>query len=1229
MRDFIPNGPVIPEEVIQAHEEDRLVFFCGAGVSMYAGLPGFRGLVADVFKQCGVIPNAQTQTAINASQLDRALLYLENESQPGLMRKGVKKQLCIHKDPHELKTHQAILSLAKSKRTKKTRLVTTNFDTFFEQASTEDLHIHSASALPSPKARLWDSVVYLHGRLSERRDPDCSNLILTSSDFGRAYLSEAWAARFVVELFREFTVLFVGYSLGDPVMSYLVDALAAHEESHFNKPYIMACYDNETVTKEALRDAWSLRNINAIPYLGRFEEDEYPHIMLHETLREWAEFDKKGLTGRKAIVREGIELPFSGDKKRALQVHWALCDDLTARAFAEADPAPHISWLNALEEAEEEASKQQLARKEIIGPLFDHRGVTELSESSRQLVIWLVGQLEKKELCRWVARKGGLLHPEFIDRIVVELDNKKPAAPFLRFWEIIGNGHIIRDVPWRDSAYLFSLDKLAGASPDDWILIKNILGMLKPCIAVQPTNITLYRQLFNEAPPDKVERLSELANFEPTIIEPDIYHWFKPGQVSEKLLVAISHALTTSLEEADLLGDLAELGGARLGPYSKLVSIEDHEQNKYLDEWDKLVLLCRDSFEAAITKDLQLGKSLSSRWVSIWESRDSQIFARLSLYAASKNKNVGVRKILKLLKKAPKSNLWDLGLTREACQFIRARSSSLTPQQLRLLTTFIAAGPPRSSYSDTYDDQDFIDSSCRRTKRFLSKLIQGGIGADKLAELDARANDHDLQLDMPATDRDEFLTWHTDAEFIPQRKSDEFLEFSPEQFVETVFNPPSPDKDPFFSAEDHLLYLGEKGALVKVREVASLLIAMDKASLCSKLFVGLSRREESEDQQEAIELLHSHESIDLILSETPHVIARWLEKVTDTVGVYNERVYWDLWDACWAASPAEDDSELKNLENDPLTTAINTSGGVLCSALQKQLAKIELVAGGGFPQYLQERFELCSRGDSSSSVFAVADMASRLRWLHAISPAWAKESLISKMAPDTPYSRAYWKCFLFGLSVSKTLIADLQPYLYSVFIHASDYSERNLYSLLAILVVYEPEVLSDDQYNQILNSWEASVLARVVDHLRRILRSSENGPELIWTESVRPWLSKNWPGARNSRNSETIKSFTRLLLSTKAEFPSAYEKAEEMILLGKIDEPRHSTAIYEMASPIEGVDYPSVYPETTLALLYRVIEPGRNFHQNQIHRLSSILDKIVAANPDLTTDEKMISLRGE
>ena len=50
---LISNGPDIPNTLLQAHEDGRVVFFCGAGISYPAGLPGFEDLVKKIYTFLG------------------------------------------------------------------------------------------------------------------------------------------------------------------------------------------------------------------------------------------------------------------------------------------------------------------------------------------------------------------------------------------------------------------------------------------------------------------------------------------------------------------------------------------------------------------------------------------------------------------------------------------------------------------------------------------------------------------------------------------------------------------------------------------------------------------------------------------------------------------------------------------------------------------------------------------------------------------------------------------------------------------------------------------------------------------------------------------------------------------------------------------------------------------------------------------------------------------------
>ena len=229
---FVRNGPDIPERLLRAHEDGQVVLFCGAGISYPAGLPGFASLVQKIFADLSHTPDPLQAAAIKAKQFDRALGLLERGivGDREMVRNSLAKILTPDLDkPEATLTHEALLTLGRN-RDGRTRLVTTNFDRLFQEviaAKEDDVEHFEAPLLPLVKSR-WDGLVYLHGLLPA--DPghgDLDRLVLSSGDFGIAYLTERWAARFLGELFRNFTVCFVGYSIDDPVLRYMMDALAA------------------------------------------------------------------------------------------------------------------------------------------------------------------------------------------------------------------------------------------------------------------------------------------------------------------------------------------------------------------------------------------------------------------------------------------------------------------------------------------------------------------------------------------------------------------------------------------------------------------------------------------------------------------------------------------------------------------------------------------------------------------------------------------------------------------------------------------------------------------------------------------------------------------------------------------------------------------------------------------------------------------------------------------
>ena len=290
---FVANGPDIPNALLQAHEDGRVVFFCGAGISYPAGLPGFKGLVDDIYRHVGTALSAIERDAYGHGQFDATLDLLERRL-PG-QRIAVRQALAQALRPKwrrkgSTDTHAALLRLARC-RDGALRIVTTNFDRVFERAARrtgQSFHAYAAPMLPIPKNSRWNGMVYLHGQLPEKLDNSALHrLVLTSGDFGLAYLTERWAARFVSELFRNYVVCFVGYSINDPVLRYMMDALAADRMLGEVTPQAFALGDCEPGRERDKTIEWEAKGVT--PILYEVPVGSYDHSALHQTLKAWAE----------------------------------------------------------------------------------------------------------------------------------------------------------------------------------------------------------------------------------------------------------------------------------------------------------------------------------------------------------------------------------------------------------------------------------------------------------------------------------------------------------------------------------------------------------------------------------------------------------------------------------------------------------------------------------------------------------------------------------------------------------------------------------------------------------------------------------------------------------------------------------------------------------------------------------------------------------------------------
>lgn len=112
MPQFVPNGPVVPDKLVQDLEDDRVVIFCGAGVSMGAGLPDYNGLV----KHCCDRLTHPAPPDGDPEWLwpDRLIGSLESRFSPDRVREVAAARLS--RRPRNLTLHRAILRLSRMRR---------------------------------------------------------------------------------------------------------------------------------------------------------------------------------------------------------------------------------------------------------------------------------------------------------------------------------------------------------------------------------------------------------------------------------------------------------------------------------------------------------------------------------------------------------------------------------------------------------------------------------------------------------------------------------------------------------------------------------------------------------------------------------------------------------------------------------------------------------------------------------------------------------------------------------------------------------------------------------------------------------------------------------------------------------------------------------------------------------------------------------------------------------
>jgi len=234
----------------------------------------------------------------------------------------------------DLSAHKTLLDLGRGPDSK-VRLVTTNFDLLFEAASPR-LSVWQPPNLPDPTRQgEFAGIVHLHGCVDGSYQGALGDgFVLSSAEFGRAYLSDGWATQFIRAVTDSYLVVFLGYTADDPPVQYLLEAL---HRTAANQNRLFAF---QSGTESEAESRWRHKGVRAIVYDGNNS-----HRALWDTLEAWARRARNPARWSDQIIRRAGRGPEQLlPHERGQLVHLVSNRDGASR-FASAPTPPPATWL--------------------------------------------------------------------------------------------------------------------------------------------------------------------------------------------------------------------------------------------------------------------------------------------------------------------------------------------------------------------------------------------------------------------------------------------------------------------------------------------------------------------------------------------------------------------------------------------------------------------------------------------------------------------------------------------------------------------------------------------------------------------------------------------------------------------------------------------------------------------------------------------------------------------
>ncbi|MBS0498780.1 MAG: SIR2 family protein [Proteobacteria bacterium] len=1264
---FVTDGPDIPDALVQAHEEGRVVFFCGAGIAYPAGLPGFKGLVEEIYRLNGTAFTDIEREAFERGQFDATLDLLERRL-PGqrlAVRRALEKALKPKlRRKGAIDTQAALLRLARS-RDGMLRLVTTNFDRVFHTAAKrtgQEFQCYAAPMLPIPKNSRWNGLVYLHGLLDNKSDDTALNrLVVTSGDFGLAYLTERWAARFLGELFRNYVVCFVGYSINDPVLRYMMDALAADRMLGESTPQAWAFGDCEPGQDKRKTVEWEAKGVT--PVLYKVPAGSHDHSALHQTLHAWADTYRDGVQGKEAIVvKHALARPQGSTQQDDFvgRMLWALSDKsgLPAKRFADFNPAPSLDWL--LESfADERFGHGDLARfgvpphVEVDSKLrfslirrpapYERAPLMTLlvggiansvwDDVMFHLARWLMRHLDDPRLVIWIAQRGGRLHDRLewlidheLDRLASlaregktsELDDIRLQAPraiprpLMRIlWRLLLSGRV--KSPWRGHDLYSWKGRLTREG-----LTTTLRLELRELLAPQVVLKEPFRWGEEGETADEPTRLRQLVDWELALSTDHVHSALRDlaGERWESALPTLLDDFQQLLRDAlDLLRELGEADDRGDRSHWDLPSITPHWQNRGFRDWVSLIELLRDAWLAILAADGVRATRIALAWFDL----PYPTFKRMALFAASQNATIEPAQWVSWLLADEAWWLWSTDTGREVFRLLVLQGRRLSGSDQERLEVAILAGPPRTMYRDDLDPDRWQDLVARSVWLHLAKLNSSGLalGATANARLAELSNAYP-QWKLAPNERDEFSHWMSGTGD-PDYEDRSVIDVAPRkrrELARWLVQPP-PEGNPFH--EDTWRTVCGKHLLNSLYALCDL--AQDDVWPLGRwrdaLQAWSEERMVKRSWRYAAPLVQRMP--DATIQELAHVVTWWIEAASKSI-TGQEDILLDLCRRVLFLPLEPGAGMTRNGEpmDQPVTEAINHPIGHITQALINLWLKRKPNDNDLLPADIEPLFTQVCDARVDRFRHGRVLLGSRLIALFRVDRRWTERYLLPLFSWDNPTeAKAVWEGFLWSPRLYQPLLTTFKSQFLQSASHYAELGEhrQQFAAILTYAALGPTDGYLPEDFRSAIGALPQDGLEKSARSVSQALEGAAEQREDYWRNRVLPFWQQVWPKSRDLATPRIAEYLTRLAIAARGEFPAAVAAVQDW--LRPIEHPHYAVRLLQKSGLC------SQFPADALVLLNAVIADQQWAPQE----LGRCLSEIEQAEPKLAQDTRYRRLR--